>query len=1633
MWFCHRRLKDRKRQRKVSTAMESKAAANGNELTAAVEAGKEPTSFGNELDTRRAVVRSSMAVPRVGRWHNEPSPQMAAELRAIGFVEAQLGERLREDGPILGMEFDPLPPGAFGTPIETPSHPKPPGHSLESHFYERADAKSVKDRVRPIREYQFLPEQPSSRVSPPHHSGVALDVSVIRATSVPCGHLYSHRDENVPYGYGHSAQTPNLNLSTLHPKAGYAFSPSSGEYDSVHRKNYTDATAHDNFDDHPIHTVGNPFVLSERNAGNDDDVMRMERKRRNEEARIAREVEVHEKKVRKELERQDMLRRKREEQIRKEMERQDRERRKEEERLLRERQREEEKYLKEQRRELLRREKFLIKETIRAEKMRQKEELRREKEAARLRAANERAIARKIAKESMELLEDERLELMELAASSKGLPSTLALDFETLQNLDTYRDKQTAFPPTSLKLKKPFAIKPWNGSEENVGNLLMVWRFLITFADVLGLWPCTLDEFAQAFHDHDPRLLGEVHIVLLRMIVKDIEDVARATSVGLGANQNAAAATNPGGGHPHIVDGAYAWGFDIRCWKRHLNTLTWPEILRQLSLSAGFGSQLKKKNIGQPFTHEENEVNESENVISSLRNGVAAEDAFAKMQERGFSNSRRSQHRLTPGTVKFAAFHILSFEGENGLNILEVAEKIQISGLRDLTTSKTPEASIAAALSRDMKLFERVAPSTYCVRAPYRKDNGDAEAILAEARERIRIFKSGTTDVEDVDEAAGKDEDSESDVGDDPEVDDLGMVDLTPKVEGLDARVMENSTNRKPIFENGKLSDEVVKTESELSLSRFHSEDVKEERKESSLVEQYEEDDCFDESKLGESWVEALVEGEYSELSVEERLNALVSLIGVAIEGNTIRVSLEERLESTSALKKQMWAEVQLDKRRIKEEFVIRTSYPLYLGTKREPNITIPSSEERESPLTNDMHLDQIRLHESSSFSRNDRCDMNDTPVGTGNPTGVDNFQYQNQGYVADKERMRAQLKAYVGYKAEELYMYRSLPLGQDRRRNRYWRFTASASRSDPGCSRIFVELRDSRWRIIDSEEGFDSLVKCLDVRGVRESHLHFMLRKIEVSFKESVGRNVCKTSEVTCSYLNSPSGNSCGSGLDSDTAEISTTFNIESGSNPIERQNVLQRYRDFEKWMWVNMLCSDTLVSAFKNGAGKSRTLLCICGSCGEVYLAEGLHCPGCGQACCSDTSGLCFAEQVARLGDNFTGESDSFLGGSVSSPPRIRLIKMQLSLVESSLPSEGLGAIWMENLRKSWALKLISSKSPEDLLQVLTTLESALRRDYLSSDFETTSELLGFSEAEHEARAAAGTSDPSVLPWIPKTTAAIALRLFELNGSIACTAIQKTDAHKDKKSEDFIVSEGNVLRNDARNETPSRPVYAQDENWAEPSLGFAGSGRGGRPRGRGRPRSRGGKSERKAKTGGRRALANSNCEGLEPYPRTEAQSRVPAGRKRGRRSARSCKRPTKGALGISNNGERHKDEGLSILPAVQDEDGWNEPPELPKEEASSSGRSFRYNYEDNDGITAEVDDLEGGDSSKLAGRGEFNLRSDEEEDDMNGDDGDEFRNEDSDGEEPADAYEKNSDGRKMVPYEDPDLTSSSSSGFID
>ncbi|XP_019423523.1 PREDICTED: homeobox-DDT domain protein RLT1-like isoform X3 [Lupinus angustifolius] len=1404
MWFCHRRLKDKK---DLAPKKPSRNVVEPSPEPFAEDLGLEPES-GNDYGSRSGSGSSPFTpsefrsvVPQTGYYE---SPQAVLELRAIACVEGQLGEPLREDGPILGVEFDPLPPDAFGAHIAV-TEQKRPTLGYDSQMYEKHDVRTNKAMARTFHEYQYPPKQPSIRsdafgqYSHQHHLHDPME-GPARTPS------FAHGDEQVPRI--HATHGPHVRLPSQPDKEVITY-PSPPQENNVtpQRESFTNLDSGvtiTHYTDHQIADPESSHAVSDVQNFHDN-AMRIERKRKSDDARSARDVEAHEMRIRKELEKQDNLRRKSEERIRKEMERQDRERKKEEERLMRERQREEERTKREQKREIERREKYLLKENLKAEKMRQKEELRKEKEAERRKAALEKATARRLARESMELIEDEQLELMELAASNKGISSIIHLDLQTLQNLESFRDSLSAFPPKSVKVKNPFAVQPWIDSEENVGNLLMAWRFFIAFADVLELWPFTLDEFVQAFHDYDSRLLGEIHIALLKVIIKDIEDVSR-TPTGLGMNQIGTA--NSGGGHPEIVEGAYAWGFDIRNWHKHLNQLTWPEIFRQLALSAGYGPQLKKGSLTWPCANDKDEGKSIEDIISTLRNGSAAENAVAKMRHRGLLAPRKSRHRLTPGTVKFAAFHVLSLEGSKGLNVLELAEKIQKSGLRDLTTSKTPEASISVALTRDTKLFERVAPSTYRVRSTFRKDPVHAESILSEARKKIQIFENGFVAGEGADDVE-REEDSESDeVDEDPEVDDLVNPASAKRTSDQSADFSSNGN------ENLGHNVELIQDEFHKDLPCFPESVSRNADCPVAVVGQpaafedlnagnVEENTEIDESKCGESWVQGLTEGEYSDLCVEERLNALVVLVGMANEGNSIRVVLEDRLEAANALKKQMWAEAQIDKVRSKDDYHSKSDFPSINGNTVETQFTCPAVEGNQSPLL-DINIDNNNNEALSLTPENQKATpaaqiLSFQPLLIQDPcTSQDNPQAQLS--LQYSKRSRSQLKSYISHIAEEMYVYRSLPLGQDRRRNRYWQFVACASCNDPGAGRIFVEYLNGKWRLIDSEEAFDALLNSLDSRGIRESHLRIMLQKIENSFKENVRKNthvkvgsIGETSikneadETDLSPdrhtgFDSPSSTLCG--LNTDTSETSLSFKIELGKSESEKKAALKRYQDFQKWMWRECYKSPIL-SAMKSGKKRCKPQVDICDICLNPYFFEDSHCNCCHQPF-PIHNGFNFSKHSFQCGDELSKDI-CILDSSL--PLQTRLLKALLAYIEACVPPKALNSTWTEDIRRRWGLKLSKSNSVEELLQILTLFERALQRNFLSSNYSTTEELLGSSSLSQSAGdASADPESVALLPWVPQTTPAVCLRLFEFDASISYILVEKPESFLEKEAREYM-----------------------------------------------------------------------------------------------------------------------------------------------------------------------------------------------------------------------------------------------------
>ncbi|KAL0425469.1 UNVERIFIED_CONTAM: Homeobox-DDT domain protein RLT2 [Sesamum radiatum] len=199
---------------------------------------------------------------------------------------------------------------------------------------------------------------------------------------------------------------------------------------------------------------------------------------------------------------------------------------------------------------------------------------------------------------------------------------------------------------------------------------------------------------------------------------------------------------------------------------------------------------------------------------------------------------RRSRHRLTPGTVKFAAYHVLALEGSKGPNVIEVAEKIQKSGLRDLTTARLQR--LLYLLSYQGILYflkELLLLHIVCCQLSERILLM-SESIIAAAKEKIQRYANSCLADQNADEEE-RDDDSDSDVTEGTEVDALA----TP------------------------LAEKKILLAPAPGMARTGS-----------LMIGLREMECV----------------------------------------------VLDRMDTANALKKQMWAEAQLDKRRMKEEFITK-------------------------------------------------------------------------------------------------------------------------------------------------------------------------------------------------------------------------------------------------------------------------------------------------------------------------------------------------------------------------------------------------------------------------------------------------------------------------------------------------------------------------------------------------------------------------------------------------------------------------------------------------------------------------------------------------------------------------------------
>ena len=71
-------------------------------------------------------------------------------------------------------------------------------------------------------------------------------------------------------------------------------------------------------------------------------------------------------------------------------------------------------------------------------------------------------------------------------------------------------------------------------------------------------------------------------------------------------------------------------------------------------------------------------MEDAEKAVESLRSGEAAGVAAKQMMARRGS-AGRPLSKLTPGTVKYAVYFVLAFEGPRGLSVADIVQKVQVS------------------------------------------------------------------------------------------------------------------------------------------------------------------------------------------------------------------------------------------------------------------------------------------------------------------------------------------------------------------------------------------------------------------------------------------------------------------------------------------------------------------------------------------------------------------------------------------------------------------------------------------------------------------------------------------------------------------------------------------------------------------------------------------------------------------------------------------------------------------------------------------------------------------------------------------------------------------------------------------
>ncbi|KAK7399047.1 hypothetical protein VNO78_10222 [Psophocarpus tetragonolobus] len=600
---------------------------------------------------------------------------------------------------------------------------------------------------------------------------------------------------------------------------------------------------------------------------------------------------------------------------------------------------------------------------------------------------------------------------------------------------------------------------------------------------------------------------------------------------------------------------------------------------------------------------------------------------------------------LCPGTLKTELFNILSERGNIGCKVTDLAKSMQVAELNLASTTEELESLICSTLSSDITLFEKISSTAY----------------------RLRM----STVMKDSDESHSDTEDS-------------GSVD-----DELNDTDMSSSGDD---FESDSIKSSIRK----LKRANSHR---------NNMLKVYTE---IDESHPGEAWLLGLMESEYSDLNIEEKLNALAALTDLVSSGSSIR------LKDSTKVTADCNSSIQL-----------RGS-----GAKIKRSVV-----KKPGPLWNQ----KVKLN-------SDPCTVDSSPL-------ISRFNSREGS-------------SGKGKGSSILHPIQSVFLGSDRRYNRYWLFLGPCNVDDPGHRRIYFESsEDGHWEVIDTEEALCALLSVLDDRGKREALLIESLEGRQMSLCRSMSRvNVNSTGTVSMSHSDlsdldmiTDDGYSPASDVDNlnltetarDSLPSAGAVVIEAGKKGEELIQKWIRVQEYDSWIWNSFYLDLNVV---KYGKRSYLDSLARCKSCHDLYWRDERHCK-----ICHMTFELDFdleeryAIHIATCREKEDGST--FPNHKVLSS-QIQSLKAAVYAIESVMPEDALVGAWRKSAHKLWVKRLRRTSTLVELLQVLADFVGAINNNWLFQ--------CKFPDGVVEEIIASFAS-------MPHTSSALALWLVKLDAIIA------------------------------------------------------------------------------------------------------------------------------------------------------------------------------------------------------------------------------------------------------------------------